>query len=98
VAPGVGQGEQMVDEVDGVEPKVVADARRLGDGRPPIVGLAQQRAKADATVGSHRRSQYVPGRICLYSSLSLSTLKPAAWQVEMIFLSSASTLAMAAGI
>jgi hypothetical protein len=42
--------------------------------------------------------QHVPGRICWYSAFSLSGVKSFAWQREMIFLSSASTLAMASGI
>ena len=33
--------------MDGVEAEVVADARRLGDALPAIVGLPQERPEAD---------------------------------------------------
>jgi len=49
VAGRVRNGEQVVDEVDGMKPQVVADPRGLGDARPSVVGLAQERAEADRT-------------------------------------------------
>ena len=44
---GIGNGEQVIDEVDGVKAEVVADPRGLRDARPPVVGLAQERAEAN---------------------------------------------------
>ena len=50
VAGRIGNGEQVIDEVDGVKAEVVADPRGLRDAGPPVVGLAQQRAEADRAI------------------------------------------------
>ena len=52
----IGDREQVIDEVDGVEAEVVADPRGLRDAIPAVVGLAQERAEADGTGREARHS------------------------------------------
>ena len=55
VAGRIGNGQQMIDEVDRVKAEIVADPRGLADARPPVVGLAQERTEADGgRRGRHR--------------------------------------------
>src|SRR5262249_42573590 len=69
VTAGIRNGQEMIDEVNGVVAQVVADVRRLGDARPAVVGLAQERPETDArrrhasTILQANRAAKVPTEI-----------------------------------